>query len=80
MCDLGSEELVVGVTVTPLVETPPAGGALSWSGRGRFLPEQSIAASLLERLLHHNNVVATDGESHRMKEARTRSGGRPSQR
>ena len=47
---------------------------------GRFLPEHSTAVSLLDRLLHHNNVVATDGESYRMKEARSRSGGRPSKR
>jgi hypothetical protein len=32
------------------------------------------------RLLHHNNVIATDGESYRMREARSRSGGRPSTR
>ncbi len=44
---------------------------------GRFLPEHATAVSLLDRLLHHNNVVATDGESYRLKEARTRSGGRP---
>jgi len=36
------------------------------------------AVSLLDRLLHHNNLVATDGESYRMKEARNRQGGRPS--
>ncbi len=47
---------------------------------GRFLPEHSTAVSLLDRLLHHNNIVATDGESYRMREARTRSGGRPSKR
>ena len=47
---------------------------------GRFLPEHSTAVSLLDRLLHHNNVVATDGESYRMREARSRSGGRPSKR
>ncbi len=45
---------------------------------GRFLPDHSTAVSLLDRLLHHNNVVATDGESYRMREARARSGGRPS--
>ncbi|MGI8536914.1 MAG: IS21-like element helper ATPase IstB [Mycobacteriales bacterium] len=47
---------------------------------GRFLPEHGTAVSLLDRLLHHNNVVATDGESYRMREARARSGGRPSKR
>jgi len=47
---------------------------------GWFLPEHSTAVSLLDRLLHHNNVVATEGESYRMREARTRSGGRPSNR
>jgi hypothetical protein len=46
----------------------------------RFLPEHSTAVSLLDRLLHHNNVVATEGESYRMREARTRTGGRPSKR
>jgi DNA replication protein DnaC len=37
---------------------------------GRFLPDQTTAVSLLDRLLHHAVVVATNGESHRMKEAR----------
>ena len=47
---------------------------------GRFLPEHSTAVSLLDRLLHHNNIVATDGESYRMRDARTRQGGRPTKR
>jgi DNA replication protein DnaC len=37
---------------------------------GRFLPDQSTAVSLLDRLLHHNLLVVTEGESFRMKEAR----------
>jgi len=41
---------------------------------GRFLPQQSTTASLLDRLLHHAVIVVTDGESFRMKEARSRSG------
>jgi DNA replication protein DnaC len=45
---------------------------------GRFLPQQSTAASLLDRLLHHAVIVVTDGESFRMKEARSRSGVRAS--
>lgn len=44
----------------------------SW---GRFLPEHTTAVSLLDRLLHHSNVVVTDGESFRMREARTKAGG-----
>ena len=44
---------------------------------GRFLPEYSAAVSLLDRLLHHNNVVATDGESSRLRKARSRPGGHP---
>ena len=43
----------------------------SW---GRFLPEHTTAVSLLDRLLHHANVVITDGESHRMREARAKGG------
>ncbi len=45
----------------------------SW---GRFLPEHTTAVSLLDRLLHHANVVVTQGDSHRMREARTRGGNR----
>jgi DNA replication protein DnaC len=33
--------------------------------------------SLLDRLVHHNNVIATEGESYRMREARAKTGGRP---
>jgi DNA replication protein DnaC len=42
---------------------------------GRFLPEATTAASLLDRLLHHATIVVTAGESFRMREARTRGGG-----
>jgi DNA replication protein DnaC len=41
----------------------------SW---GRFLPEHTTAVSLLDRLLHHCHTVVTDGDSYRMKQARTR--------
>ncbi|MEU6718077.1 IS21-like element helper ATPase IstB [Nonomuraea sp. NPDC046802] len=40
---------------------------------GRFLPEHTTAVSLLDRLLHHSIVVVTEGESFRMRQARTRS-------
>jgi DNA replication protein DnaC len=41
----------------------------SW---GRFLPEHTTAVSLLDRLLHHANVVVTQGDSYRMRQARTK--------
>jgi DNA replication protein DnaC len=41
---------------------------------GRFLPEHTTAVSLLDRLLHHAHVVVTDGDSYRMRQARTRGG------
>jgi len=44
---------------------------------GRFLPEHTTAASLLDRLVHHSVVVVTDGESFRMREARQRGGSPP---
>src|SRR5215208_3611764 len=44
---------------------------------GRFLPEHTTAASMLDRLLHHAVVVVTEGESFRMREAKTRGGSRP---
>jgi DNA replication protein DnaC len=43
---------------------------------GYFLPVQTTAASLLDRLLHHATVVVTSGESFRLREARARSDGR----
>jgi DNA replication protein DnaC len=43
----------------------------SW---GRFLPEHTTAVSLLDRLLHHANIIVTDGESYRMREARAKGG------
>ncbi len=43
---------------------------------GRFLPEHTTAVSMLDRLLHHATVVVTEGESYRMKEARSRGGAR----
>jgi DNA replication protein DnaC len=39
---------------------------------GHFLPVQTTAVSLLDRLLHHSVVVVTSGASWRMKEARER--------
>ena len=41
---------------------------------GRFLPEHTTAGSMLDRLLHHAAVVVTEGESFRMREAKTRGG------
>ena len=41
---------------------------------GRFIPEHTTATSMLDRLLHHAVVVVTDGESFRLREARTRGG------
>jgi len=43
---------------------------------GRFLPEHTTAVSLLDRLLHHSVVVATEGESFRMRESKARRGER----
>jgi DNA replication protein DnaC len=49
----------------------PVGTSVSW---GRFLPEHTTAVSLLDRLLHHANVVVTAGDSYRMRQARARGG------
>jgi DNA replication protein DnaC len=43
---------------------------------GRFLPEHTTAASILDRLLHHATVVITDGDSYRMRHAHHKQGGR----
>ncbi len=44
---------------------------------GRFLPEHTTTVSILDRLLHHAAVVATEGESHRMRQARSAGGTHP---
>jgi DNA replication protein DnaC len=44
---------------------------------GHFLPDETTAVSLVDRLLHHAVVVVTAGESFRMREARIRGGGLP---
>src|ERR1700757_4329580 len=44
---------------------------------GRFLPEHTTAASILDRLLHHASRVITDGQSFRMRHAQHKRGDRP---
>src|SRR5271168_2517426 len=58
--------------VAAAYERRSLGVASHWSFEdwGRFLPDHSTAVSLLDRLLHHNVLVVTEGESFRMKEAR----------
>jgi hypothetical protein len=45
----------------------------SW---GRFLPENTTAVGMLDRLLHHCHTVVTDGDSCQMKHARANGGTR----
>jgi DNA replication protein DnaC len=65
--------------VAAAYERRSLGVASHWSFDqwGRFLPQPSTAASLLDRLLHHAVIVVTDVESFRMKEARTSVGAAP---
>ena len=42
---------------------------------GRFLPEHTTAASILDRLLHHATIVVTDGPSYRLRESQLKQGG-----
>ncbi len=65
--------------VAAAYERRSLGIASHWSFEdwGRFLPEHTTAVSMLDRLLHHATTVVTRGQSYRMREARTRTGGRP---
>lgn len=65
--------------VAAAYERRALGIASHWSFEdwGRFLPEHTTAVSLLDRLLHHATTVVTSGDSYRMREAKTRTGGRP---
>jgi len=65
--------------VAAAYERRALGIASHWSFEdwGRFLPEHTTAVSLLDRLLHHPISVVTSGQSYRMREAKTRSGGTP---
>jgi len=62
--------------VAAAYERRALGIASHWpfESRGRFLPEHTTAVSLLDRLLHHANVVVTDGDSYRMRQARAKGG------
>jgi DNA replication protein DnaC len=40
---------------------------------GRFLPDHTTTVSMLDRLLHHAVVAVTEGESFRMREAKSRA-------
>jgi DNA replication protein DnaC len=64
--------------VAAAYERRALGIASHWSFEdwGRFLPEHTTAVSMLDRLLHHATTVVTTGQSYRMREARTRTGGR----
>jgi len=63
--------------VAAAYERRALGVASHWSFEdwGRFLPEHTTAVSLLDRLLRHATTVVTSGQSHRMREAKTRIGG-----
>ena len=41
---------------------------------GRFMPEHTTAVSMLDRLLHHCHVTITNGDSYRMRQAKTNGG------
>jgi DNA replication protein DnaC len=62
--------------VSAAYERRPLGIASHWpfDQRGRFLPEHTTAVSLLDRLPHHANVVVTNGDSYRMRQARAKGG------
>ncbi|GAA6527988.1 IS21-like element helper ATPase IstB [Intrasporangium sp. DVR] len=64
--------------VAAAYERRALGLASHWSFEewGRFLPEHTTAVSMLDRLLHHATTVVTSGQSYRMRQARTRQGGK----
>ena len=74
--DIGAQLLFRFVSAA--YERRPLGVASHWPFDkvqwDRFLPEHTTAVSLLDRLLHHANVVVTDGDSYRMRQARARGG------
>lgn len=65
--------------VAAAYERRSLGIASHWSFEdwGRFLPEHTTAVSMLDRLLHHATTVVTSGQSYRMRQAKTRTGGAP---
>lgn len=44
-----------------------------FSDWGQVFPNASCVVSLIDRLIHHAEIIAIDGESYRLKEARERS-------
>src|ERR1035441_7976986 len=59
----------------PACDLQPAWNIFTGHSRKLFLSEHTTAVSLLDnRILHHANVVITDGDSYRMRQARARKG------
>jgi len=73
--DTGAQLLFRFVAAACEHRAPGIGSHWPFDQWGRFPPEHTTAVSLLDRLLHHAVVVATEGESFRMRQARTRGGG-----
>jgi len=44
---------------------------------GEVFPNAACVVSLIDRLIHHAEIIAIDGESYRLKEARERAGNHP---
>jgi len=64
--------------ITAAYERRALGIAGHWpfDQRERFLPEPTTATSMIDRLLDHSVVMVTEGESFRLREARSRGGER----
>jgi DNA replication protein DnaC len=42
-----------------------------------IFPSATCATALIDRVIHHADVIAIEGESYRLREARERAGQRP---
>ncbi len=72
--DTGAQLLFRLISAACERRSPGIGSHWPFESWGRFLPEHTTAVSLLDRLLHHANVVVTAGDSFRMRQARARGG------
>ena len=41
---------------------------------GRVFPNAACVVSIVDRLVHHSEILVIEGESYRMKEAKERAG------
>ncbi len=78
--DLVAADVFVGIPVYPEICLQMSDYCLYGTERNEFLPSVACVVTLVDRLVHHSEVVQIKGQSYRLKEARERFAQRAEER